>query len=56
MSGFVEYICEWCEYSDLPGIHPEICKIKICPKHGRCWFWPKETEPSDTQTISKEGK
>lgn len=38
----VEWVCEWCEPSDIPASHPELCKIQWCPKH--CcdtWHWPR---------------
>lgn len=38
------YICEWCEESEMPDKEPEKCKIMICPKHGKVWFWPKKEE------------
>jgi len=38
----VIFTCEWCEPSDIPEKKPEICRVLDCPRHGRCWFWPKE--------------
>jgi len=35
------YVCEWCEPSDIPETNPESCRILVCPKHRRCWHWPK---------------
>jgi len=43
--GEVEYICEWCEPSDIPETRPELCKIIYCRKHYcKTWHWPKKKE------------
>lgn len=44
----VEFICEWCEPSDMPETNPERCQIRLCPIHGRTWHWPT-SEANETE-------
>lgn len=49
------YLCEWCKPSDYPSIHPERCKVLLCPKHGMVWHYPKRgDEKCTTQKRDQE--
>ncbi len=49
-----QYVCEWCEASDIPANEPERCRIMLCPKHGDCWHWPKVTHAWILRTKASE--
>lgn len=50
----MQYICEWCERSDIPEKDPKICRILYCQKHGcKTWHYPAITLRLTVETHDK---
>ena len=47
------YICKLCVPNDAPEITPSVCRILVCPIHGRAWHWPADEDPP--RVPSKQG-